>query len=208
MSEENNTVDQGKEQEHSEHESGSLSREQWQKRENAMAKQISELRSQMSAIAQEREAKEKAELEAQQKWKELAEKTSGELERYKREAEDRTKAFEAERLSMRIDAQLKDSGVANEFSRDGIRSRYLSMDERPEFEKYIADLKQAQPELFAPAKISVGVKNSPVGTANQFSHITDEQLAQMLKSPDPKIRMTAHRENLQRAGLDPAQFGV
>lgn len=187
---------------------GSLSREQWHKRETAMAKQISELRSQIATIASEREAKEKAELAEQQKWKELAEKTTSELEQHKREAEEKAKAFEAERFSMRIDAQLKDAGVANEFARDGIKAKYLSLDERPELDKYIAELKTAHAELFGPVKVSVGVKNAAVGTVDQFSHLTDEQLSEMLKSKDPKVRMSAHRENLQRAGLDPAQYGV
>jgi multidrug efflux pump subunit AcrB len=191
-------------------EGGTLSREQWNKRERAMATQITELRNQIAKIADENAAKEKAELEQQQKWKELAEKTRQELEQYKSESEKSKAAFDAERLSMRIDAQLKDAGVQIEELRDGIRSRYLATENRPEIDAFITDLKQKRPELFVAPRgaNSVGVKASAVGTINQYSTLTDDQIEQMLKSTDPQVRNAAHRENLMRAGLDPGRYGV
>lgn len=162
-------------------------------KEAARAQQeAAELRKELEKIRTDEEKRTKAKLQEDGKLQELLEAERKE----KSELSERVAALQTQAERSRLETQLLQSGVTNEYARDGMINRYLAMAERPDTQAWIAELREQSPESFSTTAVAAptGRASGSVGSVSQGA---GGDLKTRLASSDPKVKLAALKERLK-----------
>jgi len=164
-----------------------------QKQVLAAQQEATELRKQLEKIRADEDKRTKAKLAEEGKLQELLEAERKEKITLAQQVADLKLQTERGKIEM----TLVSEGVSNEYTREGIISRYLAAEKRPEFLEHLAELKEKNPEVFGAAKTTnaaEGRTSGSVGSLQQGTTKTGAQLKADIQSGDIKRVGEARKE--------------
>lgn len=173
-------------------ETKSYSKEQYDGLKNNLVNQIGELRSELDAFNVERDERAKADADAENarliennQHKELLEKSQAEWQAERDELTKGIETMKAEKFNMGLDNTLVKSGITDEIQILGLKAKYSSTPDAPDFAEWLTAQK-------------ISPKGVSSGTVGTVSASATEGLSQRLESKDPKVKQQALMEKLSQ----------